>query len=238
MDATPGEVEWFKRADGFGHQGVLETVGFETRNVEEVTHTALIDLTHLCQTWVGFFTFQTRPGRRKYSRDDYWYALKQHHLYLKRKNCGALTIPGRPRVTKTYFSNTLEPCMHDLAEYLRAIRPSMINWDDRKDGPLALWNHIDFFPYTHTNIPDGYPMPVWKPKYWEQDVQDGQLPAGVQQDAIDRKLLHSGKYNTSCFNGHVTIGLNGLILGHTGEGEFMKPGIDSALCVHRPSSWC
>jgi len=110
----------------------------------------------------------------------------------------------------------IKQCMKALAEALRAWRPSLIRWEDRIEGPLALWNHIDWFPYTHTNIPDGYPMPNWKPKHWQRDVQQNRIPGAVRQDAFDRRLLHSGKYNTSAFKGHVTIGLNGLILAHTG----------------------
>ena len=34
--------------------------------------------------------------------------------------------------------------------------------------------------------------------------------------AVETDMHVAGKYNTSCFKSHVTIGLNGLILGHTG----------------------
>ena len=153
---------------------------------------------------------------RVYDRDAFWYALRQHHLYLKQKNCGRLTIPGRRLVTKTFFRDTIKPCMQHLFSALRAMRPDVIRWEDRKEGPLAQWNHIDWFPFTHTNIPDGFPMPVWCPKHWTLDVAEGRLPRDVRDDAIERRLLHSGKYNTSCFKGHLTIALNGLILGYTG----------------------
>ena len=130
--------------------------------------------------------------------------------------CYVRSLMMHGRVTKGYFKHTIKPCMEALFKALRAMRPDIIRWEDRKEGPLALWNHIDWFPYTHTNIPDGYPMPVWNPKKWEWDVRDGNLPQDIRQDAFQRRLLHSGKYNTSCMKGHVTIALNGLILGHTG----------------------
>ena len=62
----------------------------------------------------------------RYDRDAYWYALRQHHLYLKQKNCGGLTIPGRQRVTKGYFRAVIKPCMKALFSALCAMRPDVI----------------------------------------------------------------------------------------------------------------
>jgi len=35
-----------------------------------------------------------------------------------------------------------------------------------------MWNHVEWFPFKHTWVPDGFPYFVWKPRRWEVDVRE------------------------------------------------------------------
>ena len=84
-------------------------------------------------------------------------------------------------------------------------RERFINWDERKSGPNALWNHCAHFDSVHTVIWDGFPAGVWKPNNWEPTF-----------DKFGGRDLKSGKYNSCVFKYHVAIGFHGLIHAVTG----------------------
>lgn len=165
------------------------------------------------QIWHVSDAYFEQHGLHRYTLHDVIIALKYHHLYPKKCNVGDVLSVQNDLSHRTwlckrgYFENTTRPCLEKIAEAMHAWREHVINWDERHTGLSALWNHVAPFPLRHTVIWDGYPLPVWRPRKWEQEIAE---------DRIAARWLHSGKYGCTVFKGHVAIGFNGLIYAHVG----------------------
>ena len=133
---------------------------------------------------------------------DIYLALQHHHRTPCYRDIPRfLGCTSQSSVSTGYYDRHIVPARKLLVATLNLVRDEVINWDERKSGLLALWNHVVHFDQCFTYIRDGYPICIPAPGEWEADT------------GLDGKSTHSGKYGGKVLKGEVLIGFHGLIHG-------------------------
>ena len=159
----------------------------------------------------------------------HYITMKQHHMYLQKAHCKALSIHNTKytaECNKSFYEKKVRKNLLRIGTVLGELRPQIIRPRDRFEGFVGLWNHVEIFPFQHTWMPDGYPLVWWKPKKWLIDIKEDPVARrllGWSDDEVDagrfgaRYLVNTGKYCECMIRGFVINAFHGVILLQTLE---------------------